>query len=280
MGAVCRVRCGLQSWVRPRRGPTGRSGTSKGAVGRPRDRGVDRAGRPDASARLGHEEGHAGRRDDEQRQHRDPQSEGHEHTQAGRLRDRQHVVQSSGSVQPRDVGAARRCDAPGRKTCCAQIWAIANAVSRRSDLRMTPTEPGTPAIWPVTHPAFTVLTEAGSATTVSPQGKPPPNVVDISSLPWTHFTRSCCRSTAAPAIRCPPSPSAGTSNATVARTCRWRSRCTTQPRTGPHRATRRGHPGSAWQRRNGQERSHPVALTGSTGLRGRGGGGFPDLVDD
>lgn len=105
----------------------------------------------------------------------------------------------------------------GRKTYLTQIWAIANAVNRHREFRMALTEVGAPASWPVVHPAFTVfnparetfaavwspydadfaafherasgvLAEAASATTMFPQGELPPDVFDVSSLPWTPFT--------------------------------------------------------------------------------------------
>lgn len=105
----------------------------------------------------------------------------------------------------------------GRKTYLAQIWAIANAVNRHREFRMALTDDGAPATWPVVHPAFTVfnpgretfaavwstydadfaafhdrtaevLADAASATTMFPQGELPPDVFDVSSLPWTGFT--------------------------------------------------------------------------------------------
>lgn len=112
------------------------------------------------------------------------------------------------------LAALRRA---GRKTYLAQIWAIATAVNRRREFRMALTEAGAPAAWPVVHPAFTVLNaaretfavvwspydtdfatfherasevlaEAASATAMFPQGELPPDVFDVSSVPWTHFT--------------------------------------------------------------------------------------------
>ncbi|AZS43713.1 Chloramphenicol acetyltransferase 2 [Microbacterium oleivorans] len=105
----------------------------------------------------------------------------------------------------------------GRKTYLAQIWAIANVVNRRREFRMALTEDGAPATWPVVHPAFTVfnaeretfavvwsqydmdfvtfhertaevVADAASATTMFPRGELPPDVFDVSSVPWTHFT--------------------------------------------------------------------------------------------
>ncbi|WP_173923093.1 CatA-like O-acetyltransferase [Agromyces sp. Marseille-P2726] len=112
------------------------------------------------------------------------------------------------------VAALRRT---GRKTYVAQIWAIADAVNRRPEFRMAVTDAGAPATWPVVHPAFTVfnparetfaavwtpydadfgafhdraaelLADAASATTMFPLGELPPDVFDVSSLPWTSFT--------------------------------------------------------------------------------------------
>ncbi|MEF3402281.1 CatA-like O-acetyltransferase [Agromyces sp. CCNWLW203] len=104
-----------------------------------------------------------------------------------------------------------------RKTYVAQIWAIATVVNRHQEFRMALTDAGEAASWPVVHPAFTVfnaeretfaavwapydpdfgrfheqaaelLATAASATTMFPQGPLPPNVFDVSSLPWTSFT--------------------------------------------------------------------------------------------
>jgi chloramphenicol O-acetyltransferase type A len=104
-----------------------------------------------------------------------------------------------------------------RKTYVAQIWAIASVVNRYREFRMTLADSGDAAAWPVVHPAFTVfnaeletfaavwapfdtdfgrfheraaevLATAASATTMFPQGELPPNVFDVSSLPWTSFT--------------------------------------------------------------------------------------------
>ena len=105
----------------------------------------------------------------------------------------------------------------GRKTYPAQIWAIATVVNRHPEFRMTVTDAGNPAIWPVSHPAFTVfnteretfacvwtpydpdfarfhdavvalLATHRSATTMFPQGEAPANAFDVSSVPWTSFT--------------------------------------------------------------------------------------------
>ncbi|GAA1059896.1 CatA-like O-acetyltransferase [Agromyces bracchium] len=112
------------------------------------------------------------------------------------------------------VAALRRT---GRKTYPAQIWAIATVVNRNREFRMALTDAGAPATWPVVHPAFTVfnpgretfavvwtpyeadfaafhdrasavLADAASADTMFPHGELPPDVFDVSSVPWTSFT--------------------------------------------------------------------------------------------
>lgn len=104
-----------------------------------------------------------------------------------------------------------------RKSYVAQVWALATVVNRHEEFRMCLTESGDPAVWPVVHPAFTVfnadretfacvwtpydadfgafheaaaplLAEHGRATSFFPQGPPPPNAFDVSSLPWRSFT--------------------------------------------------------------------------------------------
>ncbi|MFI7693037.1 type A chloramphenicol O-acetyltransferase [Nonomuraea sp. NPDC049655] len=104
-----------------------------------------------------------------------------------------------------------------RKSYLAQVWAIATVVNRHDEFRMCLTASGDPAVWPVVHPAFTVfnperetfacvwapydpdfaafhdvaaplLAEHARATEFFPQGPPPPNTFDVSSLPWTSFT--------------------------------------------------------------------------------------------
>jgi len=103
-----------------------------------------------------------------------------------------------------------------RKTYLAQIWALASVVNRHEEFRMGLTD-GNPAVWDVLHPSFTVfnperetfssvwspfradfgefheqaarvLDTYRNATTLFPQSDVPPNVFDISSLPWTTFT--------------------------------------------------------------------------------------------
>lgn len=112
--------------------------------------------------------------------------------------------------------AARLRRSP-RKTYVAQVWALASVVNRHDELRMTLTPDGAPAVWPTVHPSFTVfngeretfacvwspydpdfatfhdaaaavLAEHARATELFPQGAPPPNAFDVSSLPWASFT--------------------------------------------------------------------------------------------
>ncbi|MFB8414291.1 type A chloramphenicol O-acetyltransferase [Streptomyces albidoflavus] len=104
-----------------------------------------------------------------------------------------------------------------RKSYLAQVWALATIVNRHEEFRMCLTDSGDPAVWPVVHPAFTVfnperetfacvwapydpdfgtfhdtaaplLAEHSRATDFFPQGDPPPNTFDVSSLPWASFT--------------------------------------------------------------------------------------------
>lgn len=104
-----------------------------------------------------------------------------------------------------------------RKSYIAQVWALATVVNRHEEFRMCLTASGGPAVWPVVHPAFTVfnperetfacvwapydpdfgafhdtaaplLAEHARATEFFPQGPPPPNAFDVSSLPWASFT--------------------------------------------------------------------------------------------
>lgn len=104
-----------------------------------------------------------------------------------------------------------------RKTYLAQIWALATVVNRHEEFRMTLLADDRPAVWPVLHPSFTVfnprretfaavwapydpdfaafhavaaplLAEHADATAFRPQGPPPPNTFDVSSIPWVSFT--------------------------------------------------------------------------------------------
>ncbi|GAA1725492.1 chloramphenicol acetyltransferase CAT [Isoptericola hypogeus] len=117
-----------------------------------------------------------------------------------------------------DVTAfARALARSARKTYVAQVWALATVVNRHEEFRMCLTGDGAPAVWPAVHPAFTVfnaqretfacvwtaydrdfgsfhdaaaalLAEHGRAVDFFPQGPPPPNAFDVSSLPWASFT--------------------------------------------------------------------------------------------
>lgn len=110
-----------------------------------------------------------------------------------------------------------RIRSAGRRTYAAQVWAIATIVNRHEEFRMTLDEDGAPAVWPRVHPSFTVfnprretfasvwvpydpdfasfhdaavavITEHADAVELFPQGAPPPNTFDVSSLPWTSFS--------------------------------------------------------------------------------------------
>lgn len=118
-------------------------------------------------------------------------------------------------VDVTDFVAAVR--ASGRRTYVAQIWALAAIVNRRDEFRLCVDEAGAPAVWDRVHPAFTVFhpeTETFSCLWVAfdpdfaafhdaavltiaehsasgdffPQGEPPRNTFDVSSVPWTSFT--------------------------------------------------------------------------------------------
>ncbi|RKW70929.1 type A chloramphenicol O-acetyltransferase [Galactobacter caseinivorans] len=104
-----------------------------------------------------------------------------------------------------------------RKSYVAQIWALATVVNRHDEFRMSINTAGEVGVWPVLHPAFTVfnpdretfasvwtpystdfstfhdaaadtLAMHRTATAFFPQGPPPANAFDVSSLPWTSFT--------------------------------------------------------------------------------------------
>ncbi|MGW8566522.1 type A chloramphenicol O-acetyltransferase [Isoptericola sp. NPDC055881] len=104
-----------------------------------------------------------------------------------------------------------------RKTYVAQVWALATVVNRHDEFRMCLDDDGAPAVWPMVHPAFTVLNpdretfacvwtpydpdfgtfhaaaapllaEHSRATDFFPQGAPPAASFDVSSLPWASFT--------------------------------------------------------------------------------------------
>ncbi len=105
----------------------------------------------------------------------------------------------------------------GVRTYPAQLWAISTVVNRHPEFRMQLLPDGSPAVWDVVHPEFTVFhpeTETFSGlvvrhdadfrrfhddavatiaehrhdTRMFPQQDRPRNVFDVSSLPWTSFT--------------------------------------------------------------------------------------------
>jgi chloramphenicol O-acetyltransferase type A len=105
----------------------------------------------------------------------------------------------------------------GRKTYPAQVWALASVVNRHEEFRLAVGEGGAPSVWDVVHPSFTVfnpgretfasvwtpydedfprfhgrvlelLETHREATAMFPQGEPPRNVFDVSSLPWVSFS--------------------------------------------------------------------------------------------
>ena len=107
--------------------------------------------------------------------------------------------------------------ASSRKTYIAQIWALATIVNRHDEFKMCLNESGQPAVWEAVNPSFTVfnvqretfssiwtpyiadfasfhdnaiplVTEHSRATDFFPQGAPPENCFDVSSLPWASFT--------------------------------------------------------------------------------------------
>lgn len=111
---------------------------------------------------------------------------------------------------------ARR-QAVGLRGYAGQIWALATVIQGRAEFRMTLTEEGRPAVWDVVHPAYTVfrpesetfvslwtpyeadphafqdamtatIDSCRDAADLRPQRDTPPNVFDVSSLPWLSFT--------------------------------------------------------------------------------------------
>lgn len=105
----------------------------------------------------------------------------------------------------------------GRRTYASQIWALATAVNRHREFRMTLLPDRSPAAWDVVHPAFTVfnperetfcavfvpydedfgafhdaavdaLATYRSATTMFPQQPRPANLFDVSTMPWASFS--------------------------------------------------------------------------------------------
>lgn len=112
------------------------------------------------------------------------------------------------------VEAVRSSDV---KTYASQIWAIASVVNRHEEFRMQLLRDGSPGVWDVVHPMFTVFhpeTETFSALVVPydddarrfhdaavdtieryrddvrmfPQDDRPRNVFDVSTFPRTSFT--------------------------------------------------------------------------------------------
>lgn len=104
-----------------------------------------------------------------------------------------------------------------RKTYPAQVWALASIVNMHDEFKMCLTATGEPATWATVHPSFTVfnaqretfasvwtpydpdfasfhdaaaalLAKHSRAATFFPQGAPPANTFDVSSLPWASFT--------------------------------------------------------------------------------------------
>lgn len=159
-------------------------------------------------------------------------------------------------VDVTDMVAALRDS--GRKTYIAQVWALASIVNRHAEFRMTITDDGEPAVWDVLHPAFTVfnperetfacvwsafdsdfarfhdaaaplLEMHRSATSFFPKGICPrtPSMCRVSRGRSSPASR--CRSTAGGTTCCRYSRLAVISSATVARSCRWPSRCIMPP---------------------------------------------------
>ncbi|MCR2783926.1 MULTISPECIES: chloramphenicol acetyltransferase [unclassified Microbacterium] len=130
---------------------------------------------------------------------------------------RQNACTYSMTVELDATAFVAALQASSRKTYLAQIWALATLVNRYDEFRMHLDDHGEPAIWSRAHPAFTVfnaeretfscvwaphdpdfaafheaaalvVAEHRNATEFFPQGAPPPNAFDISSLPWASFT--------------------------------------------------------------------------------------------
>lgn len=112
------------------------------------------------------------------------------------------------------VDAVRRA---GARTYASQLWAIATVVNRHEEFRMQLLDDGSPGVWDVVHPMFTVFhpeTETFSAlavpydddprrfhdaaaatierhrddTRMFPQEDRPANLFDVSTIPGTSFT--------------------------------------------------------------------------------------------
>lgn len=107
--------------------------------------------------------------------------------------------------------------ATSRRSYISQIWALASIVNTHDEFRMTVTDSGALAVWPSLDPSFTIFHPAqetfssvwvpfdedfgafheaaartiedyADATALFPQGPPPGNMFNVSSLPWTSFT--------------------------------------------------------------------------------------------
>ncbi|WP_420364055.1 CatA-like O-acetyltransferase [Curtobacterium aetherium] len=107
-------------------------------------------------------------------------------------------------------------DTPIRSSV-AQIWALSTVVNRHDEFRTALDPTGTPAVWDVVHPSFTVfnpdretfasvwsphhddfatfhraaaavIDRYRTATSMAPQDDVPANSFDVSSIPWASFT--------------------------------------------------------------------------------------------
>ncbi|PZE66503.1 type A chloramphenicol O-acetyltransferase [Curtobacterium sp. MCBD17_021] len=103
------------------------------------------------------------------------------------------------------------------RSSVAQIWALSTVVNRHDEFRMALDASGNPAVWDIVHPSFTVfnperetfasvwtphredfatfhreavdvLDQYRKASSLFPQDDMPPNVFDVSSIPWASFT--------------------------------------------------------------------------------------------
>ncbi|MEG8035322.1 CatA-like O-acetyltransferase [Sphingomonas sp. LR61] len=132
------------------------------------------------------------------------------------------------------------------KTYASQIWAIATVVNRHPEFRMQLLDDGSPGVWDVVHPMFTVFhpdTETFSALVVPydedpgrfhaaavdtmdryrddvrmfPQDDRPRNVFDVSTFPARRSPGSRCTSATGTTTCCRSSRSAGTGRRVTAR---------------------------------------------------------------
>lgn len=130
---------------------------------------------------------------------------------------RQAACSYSLTVELDATAAAAALARSRRKTYLAQVWALANAVNRHEEFRLTVTEDSAPAVWDVVHPSFTIFCSARETfasvwspydadfatfhaaaaevaathqqtTCLFPQGPPPANTFYVSALPWVSFT--------------------------------------------------------------------------------------------